>query len=47
METLVEMQFTHDKWAADNYSSYNDDDNNTRETFLTHLQTLMCFHEDD
>jgi len=38
--TLGDMQFAHDSWAGYGY-------NDTRETFLDDLQTLMCFHDEE
>jgi len=43
-ETLYDMQSAHDYWAQ-NTIYY--PDSTTREQFLDHLQTLMCFHESD
>lgn len=41
-ETLWDMQNAHDGWANLSY-----DLPITREIFLDHLQSLMCFHESD
>ena len=44
-ETLIAMQFCHDRWAH-SIAKFGDK-TSTREIFLDNLQSLMCFHEND
>jgi len=47
-KTLEEMQSSHDNWAHDTTSVWKTaDQKTTRENFLDHLQSLMCFHEQE